>query len=97
MFGICKKRFPYLKIIIEFSKKTQIDNVYLVTIFHNFIIIYLSQNEKNSYNRKKLKDEELKDINGNQNKDKTIILISDALLINQNCNAIVQAMWIDYQ
>ena len=37
IFGVAKKRFPYLKTTPEFSKQIQTEIVYAVTAFHNFI------------------------------------------------------------
>ena len=45
-FEFNKKRFLGLKIAIEFSKKTQIDVIYIITRLHNFIIYYLSDDKK---------------------------------------------------
>lgn len=56
-----------------------------------------SQNEKNIYDGEDSEDKESEDVNRNQNGDETNTLSSNALLINQQCDVIAKAMWIDYQ
>ena len=68
IFRVNKKRLPFLKITIEFSKKTQINIVYTVTALHNFIIYYYSNNEEDIYNENDSNNEWLE--NMNENKDK---------------------------
>ena len=92
IFGVSKKRFPCLKTTIEFSKETQVDVVYAVIVLYNFIVMHPSQDEENIYDGENSEDEESEGVNGNQNKDKTSTLPSDALLMNQKRNAIVKAM-----
>lgn len=54
------------------------DNVYIVTTLHNFIVMYLSQRKEDIYDRKNLNNKELKNvINRNLNKDKSNTLSSD--------------------
>lgn len=51
-----------------------------------------SQDEEYIYDRENSEDEKLEDVNGNQNKDETTTLPSNALLINQKHDVIAQAI-----
>ena len=96
IFGVNKKRFPCLKIAMEFSKETQVDIVYAVTALHNFIIDHHSDDEEDIYNEEDLNHEGSEDVNRNKDEDNQT-LPSNTVWMNEKRNTLAQAMWIDYQ
>lgn len=89
IFRISKNRFSYLKTVIKFLKKIKVDIIYIVTAFHNFIIIHLLQDEKDIYDRKNSEDKKSENIDNNQNKDETTLLPSDILFMNYKRDIII--------
>ena len=96
IFGINKKRFPFLKIAMEFSKETQVDIVYAIIALYNFIIYHQSNDEKDIYNEDDSNDERSEDVNGNEDENNQT-LPSDTVWMNQKKDAMAQAMGINYQ
>lgn len=75
IFRVNKKQFLYLKIVIEYSKKSQIDIIYTVTILYNFIIYYYFDNKKDFYNKKSSNNEKSEIVNRNKYKNNQTVFL----------------------
>lgn len=75
IFRVNKKQFLYLKIVIEYSKKSQIDIIYTVTILYNFIIYYYFDNKKDIYNKKNSNNEKSEILNRNKYKNNQTVFL----------------------
>lgn len=45
IFGLLKKRFPILKVAAEFPLQIQVEMIYALTAFHNFIRVHSGEEE----------------------------------------------------